>query len=599
MADASQIYGQKKQLYRQDGLFIRFNDNDKELIIKSQNGQIDVQLRQKFQDVNLQQSNCLEFNAIYGIITLRQLNYLVVVIKASSISSIMNLPIFQAEKFQFIPIEDKKISSQDAQYIAGLQEIFNTKTFYYSEQYDLTNSLQRYIENKGVRKPLSQFWVNSENSKPFRLCNPEQWIPIFISGLIAIKYFKLNDIDCQLCLISRRDKRRMGRRFISRGADLDGNCSNCAETEQIFRYQSNYFSFLQSRGSMPFKWIQKPDLKWAPKAKILGDITTNTEIAQKHFSDQFQLGIQRHILVNLIDKKGTQNVLGNYYNEVVNRLKNDNLKYIWFDFHHECRGMKYQNLSKLINMMASDLKQEDQFSFDLKQGTSQLNIINVMTTQKCIIRTNCVDCLDRTNVVQSVIARHQLWNTLQKLGIRRSTNQAMEPFPDKLEQIFRDIWTLNADTISLLYTGTGALKTDSTKKGKRTFLGAVEDGRRSIIRYFIGNFHDGGIQNNIDVLTDKIDLKKHQFNNRFITGWHCLLLIFASAQFGLWKFSGFALQNPKVNQLLGIQKKQDNNNDQLKMTIAHIVLVATGMFIIRTFILSKYKLFVREAKLNH
>ena len=68
----------------------------------------------------------------------------------------------------------------------------------------------------------------------------------------------------------------------------------------------------------------------------------------------------------------------------------------------------------------------------------------------------------------------------------------MEPFPDKLEQIFRDIWTLNADTISLLYTGTGALKTDSTKKGKRTVLGAIEDGRRSIIRYFIGNFHDGG-----------------------------------------------------------------------------------------------------------
>ncbi|CAD8136513.1 unnamed protein product [Paramecium octaurelia] len=598
MADAAQIYGQKKYLYRQDGLFIRFNDNDKELIIRSLNGSIDVQLRQKFQDVNPQSSDCLEFNAIYGIVTLKQLNYLVVVVKAAFISSIMNLPIFQAEKFQFIPIEDKKISSRDASYIAGLQEIFNTKTFYYSEQYDLTNSLQRYVENKGIRKPLSQYWMNSENCKPFRLCNPEQWIPIFISGLIAIRYFKLNDTDCQICLISRRDKRRMGRRFISRGADLDGNCSNFAETEQIFRYQSNYYSFLQSRGSMPFKWIQKPDLKWSPKAKILGDITTNTEIAQKHFSDQFQLGIQKHILVNLIDKKGTQNVLGNYYNEVINRLKNDNLKYIWFDFHHECRGMKYQNLSKLINMMAQDLKLEDQCSFDLKSGTSQLNIINVMTTQKSIIRTNCVDCLDRTNVVQSVIARHQLWNTLQKLGVRRNTNLAMEPFPDKLEQIFRDIWTLNADTVSLMYTGTGALKTDSTKKGKRTFLGALEDGRRSVIRYFIGNFHDGGIQNNIDLLTNKIDLKKHDYKNKFFTGWHCLLLIFASAHFGLWKLSGFVLEHPTANQLLGIQKKHDNN-DQLKMTIAHFALVATGMFIIRTLIFSKYKLFVREAKLNH
>lgn len=69
----------------------------------------------------------------------------------------------------------------------------------------------------------------------------------------------------------------------------------------------------------------------------------------------------------------------------------------------------------------------------------------------------------------------------------------MENFPHELEVIFRDIWTLNADTVSLLYTGTGALKTDSTKKGKRTMMGALVDGQRSITRYFIGNFSDGGI----------------------------------------------------------------------------------------------------------
>ena len=35
----------------------------------------------------------------------------------------------------------------------------------------------------------------------------------------------------EIALVSRRDIRRMGRRFICRGADLDGNCSNFAETE--------------------------------------------------------------------------------------------------------------------------------------------------------------------------------------------------------------------------------------------------------------------------------------------------------------------------------------------------------------------------------
>lgn len=43
-----------------------------------------------------------------------------------------------------------------------------------------------------------------------------------------------------------------------------------------------------------------------------------------------------------------------------------------------------------------------------------------------------------------------------------------EKFPSKLEDVFRNIWTKNADMMSILYTGTGALKTDFTKTGKRT-----------------------------------------------------------------------------------------------------------------------------------
>ena len=37
-------------------------------------------------------------------------------------------------------------------------------------------------------------------------------------------------------LISRRDKKRAGVRFISRGSDLEGNVSNFAETEQILTF---------------------------------------------------------------------------------------------------------------------------------------------------------------------------------------------------------------------------------------------------------------------------------------------------------------------------------------------------------------------------
>ena len=54
-------------------------------------------------------------------------------------------------------------------------------------------------------------------------------------------------------------------------------------------------------------------------------------------------------------------------------------------------------------------------------------------TQKGIFRTNCMDCLDRTNVVQSVIARQLILAWLNKIGvITKRTTSAFERLPDNL-----------------------------------------------------------------------------------------------------------------------------------------------------------------------
>lgn len=49
-----------------------------------------------------------------------------------------------------------------------------------------------------------------------------------------------------------------------------------------------------------------------------------------------------------------------------------------------------------------------------------------------------------------------------------------------LEDAFREAWADNADRLSILYTGTKALKTDFTRTGKRTFRGAIDDGVNAI-----------------------------------------------------------------------------------------------------------------------
>jgi hypothetical protein len=68
-----------------------------------------------------------------------------------------------------------------------------------------------------------------------------------------------------------------------------------------------------------------------------------------------------------------------------------------------------------------------------------------------------------------------------------------------LEAVFRNIWSDNADVVSILYTGTPALKTDFTRTGKRTYKGAINDGLNSITRYYINNFCDGYNHDCLDI----------------------------------------------------------------------------------------------------
>lgn len=71
------------------------------------------------------------------------------------------------------------------------------------------------------------------------------------------------------------------------------------------------------------------------------------------------------------------------------------------------------------------------------------------------------------------------------------------------EHAFNNIWANNADAISLLYSGTGALKTDFTRTGKRTLAGAIADGVNSLKRYVLNNLVDGRTQDAWDLFTGR------------------------------------------------------------------------------------------------
>lgn len=80
-------------------------------------------------------------------------------------------------------------------------------------------------------------------------------------------------------------------------------------------------------------------------------------------------------------------------------------RYESFDFHAECRHLRWDRLSMLTDRLAHE---QDEFGYFLltRDGT-------LVALQDGVFRTNCVDCLDRTNVVQSMLARRSLTQIMQ------------------------------------------------------------------------------------------------------------------------------------------------------------------------------------------
>ena len=110
-----------------------------------------------------------------------------------------------------------------------------------------------------------------------------------------------------------------------------------------------------------------------------------------------------------------------------------------------------------------------------------------------------MDNLDRTNVVQSLLARRSL---LFQLSAEKQVDleNVLETPWKSFESRFKTLWVNNANAMSFNYAGTGALKVDFTKTGKRTFKGMMDDAMNSCMRYYLNNFTDGVKQDAIDLI---------------------------------------------------------------------------------------------------
>lgn len=394
---------------------------------------------------------------------------------------------------------DAGARDDEERYLEMLHAVLGCNGFHFCATWDLTNSLQRLSEpgcEADPRFAWNRFLQRELVDGGFR-----EWATPLVQAFVAAHQVELHGHQVTLAVISRRSCRRAGKRYTTRGLDLDGNAANFAETEQLLYTAGSggddswrVFSYLQTRGSVAVVWRQLVTLKYMPTPEF-SSAPEAQAATRRHFDEQLRL-YGRQTLVSLVNHKGKELTVEQAYSRAVDSLRNPDLRFVSFDFHKECSKMRYGNLSKLVAQVADEFGAQGYFAGVLASSGAA---VACERRQKGVFRTNCMDCLDRTNVVQGLFARRVLEEQLREAGVLGDWQRAPGFGSPEFEHLYKQVWADNADAMSMQYTGTGAQKTDYTRTGKRTKVGAAQDLQKSVSRYVQNNFYDGSYQDALDL----------------------------------------------------------------------------------------------------
>lgn len=469
----------------------------------------------------------VKVDAVLGVMPLLDDQFFVVVRRSRLVGKIAGRPIFCAIEVDFVPIGEDLVdggqhgksrgSARDKTFQKMFSRLFSRKCLYYSDRYDLTNSLQRQFSATKNARGIDETFLANKALVGVLKTEPQvdlmEYFPPFILGFVEQKEIFLRPgMKIAFTLIARKSMNRLGARYFSRGIDDSAHVSNFVETEQVIEPlggSGHLFSFLQIRGSIPIFWSQFPDFKYTPKFAIEAHpaLDANYEAHFDHSVSKYG-GVQ---ILNLIDKQRSQLRLGEAFRASHDKLSRkqssaykERVNYCWFDYHAETKAKKMDSIETLMYSVRQNFEDFGLFEVEFEASDDPRALASkfeLKRLQKGVFRTNCVDCLDRTNVIQSVLGRMTADYTLELLGFRSRSSRPLAELPPTLEPVFRNFWADHADALSLLYSGTPALKTDFTRTGKRTIRGMLNDGKTSVIRYFINNFLDGETQDSYNFLT--------------------------------------------------------------------------------------------------
>ncbi|KAI4335156.1 hypothetical protein L6164_013828 [Bauhinia variegata] len=435
-----------------------------------------------------------------------------------------------------------------------------TKDFFFSYSYQIMRSLQKNLYGNEVGQVLyeTMFVWNEFLTRGIR--NHLQntiWTVALVYGFFKQDTLVISGQEFILTLIARRSRHYAGTRYLRRGVNEKGRVANDVEAEQIvFQDVQEGFpvqisSVVQNRGSIPLFWSQetsrlniKPDI-------ILSRKDQNYQATRLHFENLVKRYGNPIIILNLIkthEKKPRESILRSEFANAIDFINKDlseenRLRFLHWDLHKHFRS-KSANVLILLGKVAAYALTLTGFSYcqvaptlrpedclrcpsmdnaDNRGGSSSRHFVddnedgdNLDTKpswghnvangnhsikppifQRGVLRTNCIDCLDRTNVAQYAYGLAALGQQLHVLGV---IDQAKVDLDDPVADNLMGFYERMGDTLAHQYGGSAAHnKIFSERRGQWRAATQSQEFFRTLQRYYSNAYMDAQKQDAINV----------------------------------------------------------------------------------------------------
>ncbi|KAL0691111.1 hypothetical protein Bca4012_090790 [Brassica carinata] len=495
---------------------------------------------------------------IIGFIRFLGPYYMLIITKRSKLGEVCGHTVYGVAKSRIVTIPHASVlstvaySKDEKRYKRLLCTVDLTKDFFFSYSYHIMHSLQRNLSNnvEGQTYYESMFVWNEYLTRRIRN-NAEDcmWTVALVYGFFKQVKLSVSEKNFRLTLIARRSRHYAGTRYLKRGVNEKGRVANDVETEQIVYEEPQdghpvrISSVVQNRGSIPLFWSQETS-----RLNIKPDITLsakdpNFEATRLHFENLARRYGNPIIVLNLIktrEKRPRETILRVEFANAIKFInkglsKEERLRPLHWDLHKHSRkkgtnvlgilgrlatyalnltgifycqltsdGFQNQNPSTVENNIGEcstyDLPTKDEIASDsaVENGNDRKDRQKEATMlQKGVLRTNCIDCLDRTNVAQYAYGLVAFGRQLHALGLTESDTIDLD---NPLAEDLMGVYETMGDTLALQYGGSAAHnKIFCERRGQWKAATQSQELFRTLQRYYSNAYMDAEKQDAINL----------------------------------------------------------------------------------------------------